>query len=271
MKGNPRRILASSTTLGCVALALALQQFVHDRLGDTSTFSGWMLLVATAGLYLLTVRKKLIRRRLGPVAGWLQMHSYLGTFASFVFLMHIGWPIRGTFEMILAGVFIVVATSGISLAVLSRTTPKRLAAITRDYQLERIPALQLAVATDAHAIALTSSGLGEGATLSEYYQRRLLPFFRSPRSWLYRMIPTGVKRRKLIQELADLDRYLADEGVHRRQTLSDMVRVKDDLDFHFALQTRLRLLFTLHVALTGALALLVGVHVMLVYRFQGAL
>jgi hypothetical protein len=208
---------------------------------------------------------------LGPVSGWLQLHCYLGTFASFVFLTHIGWPIRGLFETLLAATFVFVAASGIVLAVQSRTTPKRLAAITRDYHLEQIPALRVAIANDAHAFALDSSHLGEGATLAEYYQGRLLPFFRAPRHWLYRLIPNGIKRRQLLRELQDLDRYLADKGIHRREMLAAMVRAKDDLDYHWALQTRLRMLIIAHVSLTGALALLIGVHVLLVYRYQGVL
>ena len=266
-----RRILASTFTLAAViATALAVQS-TANRLGDASTVTGWTLLVATASLYLLTLRKKLIRYSFGPVSGWLQAHSYTGSFASIVFLMHIGWPVRGWFEAALATCFVIVAVTGIMLAYMSRSLPKRLAAIKQDFRLELIPSLRLAVTKEAHELALQSASFGEGATLAEFYQRRLLPFFLSRRSPLYRLVPTGYTRRQLLRELSDLDRYLAAQGLQSRQQLASMVQAKDDLDYHHALQTRLRTMFAMHIALTWSLAVMIAVHVVLVYRFQGTL
>ncbi|MEZ6148952.1 MAG: hypothetical protein R3C09_02415 [Pirellulaceae bacterium] len=68
-----------------------------------------------------------------------------------------------------------------------------------------------------------------------------------------------------------MERYLADQGNASRVALASMVVTKDDLDYQYALQTRLRTLYALHAALTWSLALMIGVHVVLVYRFQGAL
>jgi hypothetical protein len=265
-----RRIIASSLTLAAViATALAVQS-VANRLGDASVATGWTLLIATAGLYLLSIRKKLIQFRLGSVSAWLQMHTYMGSFASVIFLMHIGWPIRGVFEIALATCFTIVAVTGIVLTYMSRALPKRLAAIKQDFRLELIPALRLSVTKEAHELAIHSASFGEGATLVEFYQQRLLPFFLSRRSWLYRLIPTGYTRRQLLRELNDLDRYLAAQGLQSRQQLAVMVQTKDDLDYHYALQSRLRILFAMHVALTWSLAIMIAIHVVLVYRFQGA-
>ncbi len=266
-----RRVLASTLTLLAVATTAMAVQTTANRLGDPATTTGWTLLVSTAGLYLLSLRKKFIRYRLGPVSGWLQMHTYMGSFASLVFLMHIGWPIRGWFESVLATCFVIVAVSGMLLMYLSRTMPKRLAAIKQDFRLEQIPALQVALVQQSHDLAIRSASLGEGATLAEFYQLRLLPFFLKPRTLLYRMLPTGYTRRQLLQELTDLQRYLGSQGIQNQQQLISMVQSKDDLDFHFALQTRLRLMFALHVALTWALALMIAVHVVLVFRFQGTM
>ncbi|MFN3190625.1 MAG: hypothetical protein ACE361_08890 [Aureliella sp.] len=271
MQGRQRRWMSATFTLACVAITAGALQYCRDHLGDESTMTGWTLLAATVGLYLLSLRKKLIRWKMGPVAGWLQMHAYLGSFASIVFLMHIGWPVRGIFESLLAFSFAFVSVSGIVLGYLSRSTPRKLAAIAQDHHLERIPALQASVAQSAHAVAIASADFGEGATLSEFYQRRLLPFFQMRRGLFYTLLPNGMRRRQLLRELGDLDRYLAEQGVESRKQLADMVCSKDDLDYHCALQTRLRALFTAHVALTWALAVMVGVHVVLVFRFQGAM
>lgn len=266
-----RRILSLTFTLSAVAATALAVQACSNQLGDTSTLTGWTLLVATAGLYLLSLRKRLPQYRLGPVAGWLQMHAYMGSFASVVFLMHIGWPIRGWFEWLLAASFVFVAGTGILLAAMSRSLPKKLAAIKQDYRLEQIPQLQASLAHNAHQLALSSVGAGEGATLAEFYQRRLLPYLHNPRSALYRLLPNGFTRRQLLRELSDLDRYLADKNLANRQQMGAIIQSKDDLDYHFALQTRLRWMFAFHVALTWSLVLMIAVHVVLVYRFQGAL
>ncbi len=268
MRGIQRRWFSISMTLFSLALTIGGLQYVRDQLGDEAMFTGWVLLGATAGLYLLPLRKKLIAWRVGPVAGWLQMHVYMGTFACCVFLLHIGWPVRGVFEGCLAAAYVVVSGTGILLGFLSRSTPKRLAAIGTDYHLEQIPARQFHVAQSAHTVALSAAEYGEGATLSEFYQRRLLPYFQTQRGLLYTLLPNGVKRRQLLRELNSLDRYLGSKGVVSREKLSAMVKGKDDLDYHFALQTRLRLFFASHVALTWALAIMTGVHVVLVHRFQ---
>lgn len=271
MSNRTRRTLAITFTLLAVGLTAQAVQWTRDRLGDGATLTGWTLLVSTAGLYLLSVRKQFITARLGRVSAWLQVHMYMGTFASIIFLMHIGWPVRGIFETFLASCFVVVSLSGIVLGVMSRRTPVRLQAIPVDRRLEQIPAIRAAVARQAHDTALASAQFGEGATLAEFYKQRLLPFFQSPRGFLYHLLPNGIVRRKLLRELDDLERYLASNGNASRNSLAALVTTKDDLDYQYALQTRLRMLVTMHVSLTWALAIMIGVHVVLVFRFQGAL
>lgn len=266
-----RRTLSLTITLFAVGLTALGVQWTRDRLGDASTLTGWTLLVSTAGLFLLSARKSSVNSGWGRVSAWLQVHTYMGAFASLVFLMHIGWPVRGLFELCLASCFAIVALSGIALSIMNRRTPLKLAAVGVDRSIEQIPAFRAAVARDAHALALQSAEFGEGATLAEHYQQRLLPFFQSQRTWLYRLIPNGIQRRRLLRELNDLERYLADQGNASRVALASMVMTKDDLDYQYALQTRLRTLYALHAALTWSLALMIGVHVVLVYRFQGTL
>ncbi len=270
-KVGRRRIIATTLTLIAVGGTALVVDATRARLGDESTFTGWTLLGTTALLYLLTVRKKLIRYRMGPVASWMQFHVYAGSFASIVFLMHIGWPVRGYFETALAGCFVFVASTGIFLGYLSRVTPRRLAALPNDNHQEFIPALQATVASNAHLAALSSSGHGEGATLAEFYQRRLLPYFRTPRGFVYQMVPTGVLRRRLTRELFDLDRYLGSNGTADRRALTSMIKAKDDLDYQYALQYRLKFFVMLHMSMTWSLLVLIAVHIVLVYRFQGTI
>lgn len=270
MSRHTRRILSLTITLLAAGLTGLGVQWTRNRLGDPSTLTGWTLLISTAGLYLLSARKSSTNSKLGRVSHWLQFHMYLGTFASLIFLMHIGWPVRGIFEILLASCFVIVSASGIVLAIMNRRTPMKLAAIAIDRRIDQIPTMRAAVAREAHATALRSAEFGEGATLAEHYQQQLLPFFQSQRSGLYRLFPNGIQRRRLLRELGDLERYLDVKGNTSRGALATMIITKDDLDYQYALQTRLRGLYALHASLTWSLVLMVAVHVVLVYRFQGA-
>ena len=266
-----RRAAAVALTITVGIVAWAALDAVRRSLGDVAVASGWTLLASTLGLYGLAARKRSHRSALGPVAAWLQVHTYLGCFALLMFFCHVRWPIRGAFEFALAAMFLFISLSGIVLIYLSRRIPKQLAAVKVDYRLEDIPAVQADWATEAHSVALRSSGTGSGATLAEFYQRRLLAFFHSRRSFGYRCMPTGSTRRQLLRELEDLDRYLDAGGKELRQRLAELVVAKDDTDFHQALQLRLRWWVIGHVALTWSVLLMIAVHVVLVLRFQGTL
>jgi len=264
-------LIASVVTLAAAAVSGYGVWLAEIRLGDPATVSGATLLAATIGLFGLSARKRSKRQIGRPVAVWMQVHVYLGSFACVVFLMHIGWPVYGVFEQCLAFVFVFVSATGVALGFLSRSTPKRLAALTKDQVFEEIPALQIAIAGNAHTVALESTQHGEGATLAEFYQRRLLPYFRSRRSWAYCLVPNGILRRQLLRELNDLSRYLGVPGQVSLGQLAQAVRQKDDLDYQYALQARLQYFYAAHVSLTWSLAILVAVHVALVFRFQGTL
>ncbi|MEZ6148951.1 MAG: hypothetical protein R3C09_02410 [Pirellulaceae bacterium] len=156
-----RRTLSLTITLFAVGLAALGVQWTRDRLGDASTLTGWTLLVSTAGLFLLSARKSSVNSDWGRVSAWLQVHTYMGTFASLVFLMHIGWPVRGLFELCLASCFATVALSGIALSIMNRRTPLKLAAVGVDRSVEQIPAFRAAVARRT-CLALQSAEFGEG-------------------------------------------------------------------------------------------------------------
>ncbi|RMF37787.1 MAG: hypothetical protein D6753_16950, partial [Planctomycetota bacterium] len=151
------------------------------------------------------------------------------------------------------------------------TSPQRLLALSEDYRLECIPGLQRAVADAAHAAAVASSDFGEGSTLAEFYQRELLPYFRLPRSWMFVLFPGGRRRRELLGRLQRLDRYLGPQGLSTVEELARLIQRKDDLDYHYAVQRRLQLLYAAHAALMWVLAILIAAHVPMALRFQGGM
>ncbi len=184
-----RRLLAFSLTLVSVAITIVVLEQVSQWLGDPAMTSGWTLMASTLGLYGLGMRKRLIAKPLGRVAIWLQVHTYLGLFALSVFCLHVGWPIRGRFEIALAGMFLFISATGGVLIWVSRRVPKQLSAVKRDLRFEDIPQLQAQMAEQAHQAVLQSAESAAGATIADYYQRRLLGFFHSPRSLIYRLVP----------------------------------------------------------------------------------
>ncbi|GIW98998.1 MAG: hypothetical protein KatS3mg111_2331 [Pirellulaceae bacterium] len=270
MTGMVKKQIANISLVMAIGAVWYWLRAVDERLGDAAILSGWLLLSAYVGLMLLWIRKRIYARRWGRVAGWLALHRRLGWFAAAVFMMHIGWPIEGRFEQVLAMSFLVVTATGILVSIASRTVPRRLLALPTDYRWEQIPALQRQVAQQAHCQAIASASFDEGATLAEFYHTQLLPFFQGSRSWLYVAWPSGSRRRRLVGQLHQLRRYLGPRGKEVEQTLARLVQQKDDLDYHYALQRRLRVAYAAHVALTWALGMMIAAHVVLALRFQGA-
>jgi hypothetical protein len=74
-----------------------------------------------------------------------------------------------------------------------------------------------------------------------------------------------------LSEIEDLDRYLAPPHRETGRKLADLVRRKDDLDYHRALQGRLKVWLFLHIGLTYSLVILAVAHGVAVHLFHGGL
>ena len=82
-------------------------------------------------------------------------------------------------------------------------------------------------------------------------------------------MPTGGRRRRLLSDLKDLERYLESEGRSTAGRFAALVRRRDDLDYQFALQLRLRLWVAFHSILTLALLATSLIHSFMALRFAG--
>jgi hypothetical protein len=105
--------------------------------------------------------------------------------------------------------------------------------------------------------------------LGSFYTNYLNPFFAARPSLAYVLVPTGVRRRRLLNGLKELDRYLESEGRGTAGQLAALVRRRDDLDYQYALQMRLRLWLVIHSAFSVALILGGVVHAVVAWRFAG--
>ncbi len=261
-----RAILA---TMVAVLIAIIVQRRFETNLGRPDFFSGYMLLATCAGLMLLSMRKRLLVLPLGSVAIWQQAHQYLGGFAVASYLMHAGFVVQGVFEISLSILFWTISFSGILGWYINYSTPKRMVAAGRAVLRDDITSLRREIAERAYAIALMAAGKLESSTLADHYVQRLQGFFLKRRSLAYCLVPNGRQRRELLHDLDQMIRYLGPEGRSSQATLCQLVREKDDLDFQWAMQNRLRGWVIVHVSLVWSFFVLVACHVYTVHRFHG--
>ena len=260
-------------SIAATAMAVLVVYFFYlwfeRNLGRTDFFSGYTLLATCAALMLLSMRKRLLVLPLGSVAIWQQIHQYLGLFAVASFLMHTGFTVHGVFELTLTLLFWTISLSGILGWYINYSTPKRMLAAGPAVLRDDIAMLRKQIAERAYTIALHCAGKLESATLSEHYLQRLQTFFQRRRSLAYCLAPNGRQRRELLHDLDQMVRYLGPDGRTSQASLSRLVHEKDDLDFQWAMQNRLRGWVIVHVSLVWSFFILVACHVYMVYHFHG--
>lgn len=264
-----RRILSLALTATALGLVGGLAWIADTRLAHASFLTGGALLAAILLLMLLGLRRRLPILPLGSVSVWTQTHLYLGLFAAGVYALHVPALIaNGVFEAGLSIAFLVVTASGLYGIYASRTIPKRLTAIELQPRFDQVAWHREQIAAAAVELLQQLHEPASTAVLGGYYGTSLRPYFTALPSMPYLFAPQGTRRRRLLAGLAELDRYLDIEGRDAAGRLAALVRRRDDLDYQFALQLRLRLWIVFHS--TFSLILLAGslLHVVLVWRFH---
>ena len=130
------------------------------------------------------------------------------------------------------------------------------------------PALRLQLAHEARQTAMGT--LGGTEVIPRFYLNQLLPFFEKPRGLRYALFPSGRRKRQLLGELQGLERYLSVDQRPVGRRLASIVQKKDDLDYHHALQGRLKLWLFLHIGFTYSLVAISVLHGILVHAFSGS-
>lgn len=267
---STRRRIGASVTLFAVALFAGLAWLINTRLGHASVFTGATLLACLLGLILLGLRRRLPFLRMGNVSTWTQVHLYTGFFTTAIYVLHAPAIIGdGILECSLSIVFLTVTVSGFYGIYISRTIPRRLTQIGGQHRFDRVQwhRNQIAMAADKLMSELQDSSAIR--VLGGFSQRYLQPFFDSRPSLAYVLAPNGVRRRRLLSGLGQLNRYLETEGRGTAGQLSALVRRRDDLDYQFALQLRLRLWLVLHGFLSIALVVGGFVHAFVAWQYIG--
>lgn len=242
---------------------------MDQALRHSSFLTGYLLMASFVVLTLFGMRKRFsFLPNLGSARLWMQVHIYVGLATFAMFGMHVAWRVPdGILETTLTLLFLIVGCSGIYGLVITRLYPKRLTNVGGEVIFERIPAERYQIAHQARELVVQSADVND--VLGNFYLNHLADFLERPRSWTYWLMPSGREKRQLVAEIADLDRYLAVEQREVGQRLSEIVERRDQLDYHHALQGRLKLWLFVHIGFTYSLLLLSIFHMILVHAFFG--
>lgn len=263
-----RRWLALCVTCAMVLLFSGIHWLISARLGHAAYWSGGSLFACLLLLILLGVRRRLVMLPLGSVATWVQIHIYTGLFALAMYVLHVPRVIgAGWFEVCLSMLFWLVSLSGLYGVYVSRTLPRRLNAVPGEYRFDRF-------AWHRERLAIRAAEVLEGLELTlaspvlvDFYRDQLDPYFSRRTTIGFVLFPVGTRRRQLLSRLRSLDRYLEHTARDAAGQLAGLVRKRDELDFHFALQMRLRIWVAFHAACSVLLLVWSLVHVGMVLLF----
>jgi hypothetical protein len=265
-----RRLAAVSGTLLLVAVFAGWTVRETQRLGDPAWLTGFTLLSCLLLLVLLGVRRRLPVLPLGSARVWTQCHLYLGIFATAIYVMHVPALIAdGRFESLLSMLFLATSLSGFYGIYVSRVLPKKLTAVEGQPRFDRVRWHRHQIAEAAGGILAGISESSAHEVLESFYDRMLKPFFQRRPSPGYVLAPNGVRRRKLLGELKGLHRYLERDGQRAAGQFAALVRRRDDLDYQYALQLRLRCWVVFHSIVSVLLVIAAIVHALIAIRFIG--
>ncbi len=260
--------------LALLALALApITWFLLEsaaRLGRPDFISGYLLLVSIVFLALYNLRKKAPIAVAFSSASWLQLHTYVGLGTAVLFGLHVDWRLPdGILESLLATLYWLTFLSGVVGLIWTRTVPKQLARVSEEFVYERIPALRQQIYERAQQVVLETVRATGNNTLGEFFSERLQGYLEKPRGLGYWLRPTSEVRKRLLAELTEVTRYLSEPERQAGEQIFSLVRRRDDLDYHAALQWRLKAWLFMHIGLTYPLVMVAVVHGLVVHLFDG--
>ncbi|MDM4017997.1 hypothetical protein [Roseiconus lacunae] len=263
-----RRSIAFAVTIAAVAIVYFAADYERNRLGEPDFVTGFTVFGGIAALMSLGVRRRLMFLPLGSVSMWTQIHIYTGVFTTIVYLMHVPALIGGgMFEAFLSVIFCMVSASGFYGLYISRTLPKRLTNVGKEHRFDRMPWTRNELAKIAEQTFQQIKEPTAKEVIESFYRTTLVPFFGGKPSLAYVLVPTGNRRRQLIGDLGNLHRYLEQEGRSVAGKFAALVRQRDDLDYQFALQLRLRVWIVFHAILSFLLLLCSFIHLFIVIHF----
>ena len=254
------------TLISITALAAHLRW--SAQLSGYVFLSGWALLTVMIFLALYNGRKKIPFLPAGKSEAWLQLHIYLGYFNVVLFALHVNFRVPdGWFEGILTFLFAIVTLSGFLGLFLTRVFPKRLTTRGGEVIFERIPALRTSLREEAEKLVFAQPT--KSTTIAELYVRELSAFFAGPKYFWPHLVDSRAPLNAIVREIDEIRPFVAQQEQASLEKLIDLVRRKDGLDYHYALQLALKIWLFVHLPFTYGLMIFSITHLIVVYAFSG--
>lgn len=256
------------TTLALVAALVLLARAYDARLARIDHATGYLLFLVVLALAALGMRKKLATLPLGTAAGWLRWHLGLGLVAVVLAALHAGLaPPKGTLEILLWLSFVTVTLSGLLGLFVSRSFAPRLATRGQEVIWERIPALRARIREEAEGVVRRSQSELHSTAVADTYEAHVAAFLSRPANFISHVFGSGRPVKAILDTLEAQNRYANEAERELTRELRELVVMKDDLDFHWALQSVLKGWLFLHVPATSVLLLLALAHGLLAEAF----
>ena len=248
-----------------------------NGLRDPRYLDGWIL---TCGMILQVcfhIAQKTTRLTPKSAQRWKKFHIFTGFLLIAVFVVHSDFSLPDTgFEWILWMGFVLVVLSGIFGIYLSWTleTKRR---IDENISYDRIPERRAELAqqvkaivavTDPSSTAIALPGLPYDGWIKDLYTNHLRPFLRGQRNFTAHLFGSQVPLTRLTEEIDALSNYVDQRGQEKLATIKDIVLEKDRLDFARVYLGLTRAWLFVHGPVTYALAVLIVLHVIVVYAFS---
>lgn len=266
-----RRLINMFWLLLAVGLLATVKTLAERGLYTTEFLTGWVLFAAIVGLTAFSLRKRLPFLPLGNAALWMQLHIYLGFFSIAAYWIHSGSSsTHGYFDVVLESLFLLVAVSGIVGLILSRVLPQRLTRRGENLLYERLAGFNARLRREVEELVLRAGAEHGSIAIPEFYNHWLGPFFLQPRNFWSHVLESRAPLHRLSEKITALERYLGDGEQAIMQEIIQRVETKNELDYQYAAQSLLKRWLFVHIPLTYGLLLLVTVHAVLVYAFDGS-
>lgn len=266
-----RRAIAICLTIVLSLVIWLVFNHLEHQLVRTAWYSGYLMFASLLFLAAFNLRKKFPAVIFpGNASTWMQLHIHVAFLSVIILLVHTGFRVpSGRLEILLAGLYGLVFASGLYGLYVTRTTPRKLTATGFEVVFEQIPARRRRLAAKARELVLETAHATD--VLASFYMKKLAGFMELPRTLAYNFAPSLRQSRMLMTELRELDRYLVADQRDASRQLSEMIREKEDLDFHRALQGRLKLWLFVHIGLTYGLLIIAALHGVIAHAFGGGL
>ena len=266
----PLRIFRQSAIPALLLITLLSILHLYDTaLRPPRTLDGWALFAGVGFQLLYGWRKAYAGLPLGPVSIWMQVHIHSGYMVVVLFAIHTQLSLPDTgLEWALWILFVLLALSGMTGAVLTRMIPTRLASRRNLIAFEKIRPAQAGIARQVDQLVSDVVSSSGSTAIADLYTGHLHHFFHQPRN-----LSAHLRKSKLpLKAVRDALDSVADKANPSEQealrSIRSLAAEKDDLDFQYAHQGLLTGWLFVHVPATYGLVILSLFHVAIVHAFS---